>query len=263
VLDLKQERLPVRASVRRPASLLIAKHRVVPFEDVHGLRAEFVQWATGVPTHALGSPALARLVHAAAGLGKTRALIEIADQLNRAHGWLAGFVPRDVRGAGRELSERTLERLILEGRDARGLMLIVDYAESRQDDVVWLADRLVRRVETNSSPARLVLLSRRRGSMAPVRAFSQDTLPTRSGPISDIMSGMCTKTDIEIGADGRRVSKDFDRGSVRLPTNPHVIIRSPGDHNATRACARIGSFIARIGSFIRCLDPLAWSGCAF
>jgi hypothetical protein len=163
VLDLKQERLPVRASVRRPASLLIAKYRVVPFEDMHGLRAEFVQWATGVPTHALGSPALARLVHAAAGLGKTRALIEIADELNRAHGWLAGFVPRDVRGAGRELSERTLERLILEGRDARGLMLIVDYAESRQDDVIWLADRLVRRAETNSSPARLVLLSRGSG----------------------------------------------------------------------------------------------------
>jgi hypothetical protein len=163
VLDPKQEPLPVWASRKRPASLLLAKHHVVPFKDIHGLRAEFVQWATGAPTNALGSQMLGRLVHAAAGLGKTRALIEIADELTRAHGWLAGFVPRDVRGAGRELSERTLERLIVEGRDARGLMLIVDYAESRQDDVVWLADRLVRRAETTSSPARLVLLSRGSG----------------------------------------------------------------------------------------------------
>jgi hypothetical protein len=59
----------------------------------------------GAP-HALGRVALGRLVHAPAGLGKTRALIEIAEELTRAHGWLAGFVPRDVRGAGRELSER-------------------------------------------------------------------------------------------------------------------------------------------------------------
>jgi hypothetical protein len=27
-------------------------------------------------------------------------------------------------------------------------MLIVDYAESRQDDVVWLADRMVQRAKT-------------------------------------------------------------------------------------------------------------------
>jgi hypothetical protein len=83
--------------------------------------------------------------------------------LTRVHGWLAGFVPRDVRGAGRELSEGTLERLILGGRDAKGLMLIVDYAESRQDDVIWLADRLVRRAEITTVPARLVLLSRGSG----------------------------------------------------------------------------------------------------
>jgi hypothetical protein len=39
----------------------------------------------------------------------------------------------------------------------------VDYAESRQEDVVWLADRLVRRAETIAKPARLVLLSRGSG----------------------------------------------------------------------------------------------------
>ena len=147
----------------RPASLLLAKHRLVPFDDIHGIRDAFVRWATDMPPHAMGRTALGRLVHAPAGLGKTRALIEIADELTRAHGWLAGFVPRDIRGAGRELSEGALERLILGGRDAAGLMLIVDYAESRQEDVLWLADRLVRRAETVPKPARLVLVSRGSG----------------------------------------------------------------------------------------------------
>src|SRR5215472_1191896 len=161
LLDPKQEKLPAWAASKGPASLLLAKHRLVPFDDIHGLRAEFVRWATGAPAHAQGAPVLGRLVHAPAGLGKTRALIEIADELTRTHGWLAGFVPRDVRA--RELSEGALERLILGGCDASGLMLIVDYAETRQEDVVWLADRLVRRAETIAKPARLVLLSRGSG----------------------------------------------------------------------------------------------------
>jgi hypothetical protein len=163
LLDPKQEALPARAIATRPASLLVAKHRLVPFDDIHGLREAFVGWATGDPPHALGRRALGRLVHGPAGLGKTRALIEIADALTRQHGWLAGFVPRDVRGAGRELSEGALERLIVGGRDAAGLMLIVDVAESRQDDVLWLADRLVGRAENIAKPARLVLLSRGSG----------------------------------------------------------------------------------------------------
>jgi hypothetical protein len=163
LLDPKQETLPAHAIATRPASLLLAKHRLVKFDDIHGLRDEFVRWATAVPDHAMGRPVLGRLVHAPAGVGKTRALIEIADELCRAHGWLAGFVPRDIRGAGRELSEGALERLILGGRDAAGLMLIVDYAESRQEDVVWLADRLVSRAETIAKPARMVL---RRGAPA-------------------------------------------------------------------------------------------------
>jgi tetratricopeptide (TPR) repeat protein len=161
LLDSKQETLPAWAAARGPASLLLAKYRLVPFSDIHGIKSEFVQWATGTPADA--PPALGRLVHAPAGLGKTRALIEIADELIRTHGWLAGFVPRDARGAGREQSEGALERLILAGGDAAGLMLIVDYAESRQDEVVWLADRLIQRADSNKKPARLVLLSRGSG----------------------------------------------------------------------------------------------------
>jgi tetratricopeptide (TPR) repeat protein len=163
LLDPKQEALPAHALATRPASLLLAKHRLVPFNDIHGIREGFVRWATEIPPHAMGRTALGRLIHAPAGLGKTRSLIEVADELTRAHGWLAGFVPGDIRGTGRELSEGALERLILGEGDAAGLMLIVDYAESRQEDVVWLADTLVRRAESFPKAARLVLLSRGSG----------------------------------------------------------------------------------------------------
>ncbi len=162
LLDPKQEKLPLWAIGKAgPASLLLAKYRLVPYEDFHGLRDEFVRWAIQEPADGTGAPVLGRLVHAPAGLGKTRALIEIADELTKQHGWLAGFVPRDVR-TDRESLE-ALGGLILGGREAAGLMLIVDYAESRQDDVVWLADQLVRRAEGVAKPARLVLISRGSG----------------------------------------------------------------------------------------------------
>ena len=163
LLDPKQEVLPPHAIATRPASLLLAKHRLVPFDDFHGVRRAFVEWAISAPPYAMGRRALGRLVHAPAGLGKTRALIEIAEELTDKQGWLAGFVPRDVRGAGRELSEAALERLIIGGGDAAGLMLIVDYAESRQDDVTWLAEKLLKRAEIVPKPSRLVLLSRGSG----------------------------------------------------------------------------------------------------
>jgi hypothetical protein len=132
LLDSKQETLPTLAAERGPASLLLAKYRLVPFNDIHGIKDRFVQWATNTPA---GTPSvLGRLVHAPAGLGKTRALIEIADQLTRRHGWLAGFVPRDVRP--QTPPGKALEGLILEDGDTSGLLLIVDYAESRQEDVV-------------------------------------------------------------------------------------------------------------------------------
>jgi tetratricopeptide (TPR) repeat protein len=161
LLDPKQEALPARAVMLRPASLLVARHRIVPFIDIHDIRKNFVAWATGAPADPLGRVALGRLVHGPGGLGKTRAMIEVADLLTREHGWLAGFVPRGVRGAAP--GDDPFDRLILGGHDAAGLLLVVDYTESRQDDVVWLADRLVAHADRASRPARLVLLSRGAG----------------------------------------------------------------------------------------------------
>jgi hypothetical protein len=38
LLDPKRGALPAHAGASRPASLLLAKHRLVPFDDFHGLR---------------------------------------------------------------------------------------------------------------------------------------------------------------------------------------------------------------------------------
>ena len=163
LLDPKQEKLPPHALATRPASLLLAKHGWCRSWTYTGCATGSYAGRPAFPNTPWDGVRSAASCMRRAGLGKTRALIEIADELTRAHGWLAGFVPRDVRGAGRELSEGALERLILSGCDAAGLMLIVDYAESRQDDVVWLADQLLRRAESTAKPARLVLLSRGSG----------------------------------------------------------------------------------------------------
>jgi hypothetical protein len=210
LLDSKQEALPAWVVGKGPASLLLAKHRLVPFNDIHGLRAEFMRWATGAPAHAQGAPVLGRLVHAPAGLGKTRALIEIADELTRSHGWLAGFVPRDVRA--QTLSGSALDGLILEGRDASGLMLIVDYAESRQDDVVWLADRLVQRAKTIAKPARLVLLSRGSGVWWKELVLKTQSLQYLFGIGGDAYD------EIEIISGGSSMSISFAICSNRLAT---------------------------------------------
>ena len=85
LLDPKHEALPQWASAARLASLLLARHRVVPFDDIHGLRTQFISWATTAPPHAFGRSVLGRLLHAAGGLGKTRALIEIAEDLTSMH----------------------------------------------------------------------------------------------------------------------------------------------------------------------------------
>lgn len=232
LLDPKQETLPARAIARRPASLLVARHRVVPFRDVHGLLDRFVAWATGAPVHAMGSPALGRLVHGPGGLGKTRLMIEVAEVLTRAHGWLAGFVPRELGSARQQRPDDAFERLILGGTDAKGLMLVVDYAEARQEDVIWLADRLVRRAEMVTEPARLVLLSRGAGTWwRELRRKSQSLqeltslgetydeveLPERSAaPIGRPCSTLRSKASGRCGADRSRIAlHNRRRGPLR------------------------------------------------
>ena len=156
LLDPKQQAYhPADARVS-PASLLLARHGVVPFVELAGERAALLAWAEGA------SPAAARLVHGPGGLGKTRLAIETAAKL-ADEGWIAGFVPGELIGRGNELAEMRLRRLIEEAPGDRPLLLAVDYAEQRQGEVAWLTERLLRRRAQGKAPVRLLLLARAAG----------------------------------------------------------------------------------------------------
>src|SRR5262249_24007685 len=103
------------------------------------------------------NPTAASIIHGPGGLGKTRLMIEVVHELAK-EGWLAGFVDRNTllhpsRGP-------QLENLIRAGRDARGLLLVLDYAEGRSDEVKAVARLMLERERAGRPPARLVLLAR-------------------------------------------------------------------------------------------------------
>ncbi len=130
LIDPKQRPLPPDPRTAR-SDLLQAKYGVVPFADFTGMAAELEAWCTGFPRATAG-----RLIHGPGGLGKTRLLIQVAAKL-RDQGWMAGFLDRPDEQDDATLKQRwqALEQLIDHGDDA-GLLLVIDYAEARQDELV-------------------------------------------------------------------------------------------------------------------------------
>lgn len=159
LLDPKAE-LPLPRTARiSPALLLQAKYSVVPFFDLDDRRSKLIDWALGRGTGTSQIPA-GRVIHGPGGLGKTRLMIEVIRDL-ADQGWLAGFVNRDTLGHATRGPQ--LEHLVRTGHDARGLLLVLDYAEGRADDVITLARLLIERERAGGAPARLVLLARGAG----------------------------------------------------------------------------------------------------
>lgn len=154
VLARKKETLTQVASVS-PALLLNARLALAPFLDVHGLRADMRQWAKE------GRPVRGRLIHGPGGLGKTRLMAEVVADL-RKEDWAAGFVEApDVASA--HTHRQAVEQLIDTDRHA-GLMLVLDYAERRQDEAARIAELMLKAARSRPArPLRLVLLARAAG----------------------------------------------------------------------------------------------------
>jgi len=158
VLELKRDPMPADA-IFGPGDFLKARNQTgfIDFLDGNGSLEEFLNWSRRPPELSQGRSALARLVHAAGGFGKTRLLIELAVRLEH-EGWLVGFIPRGLVGGAREA---VLQRLIESGRTAAGLLLVIDYVEQRKVDAEWIAEQLsARATELNRQPARFVMLAR-------------------------------------------------------------------------------------------------------
>ncbi|MFN0182134.1 MAG: tetratricopeptide repeat protein [Gemmatimonadales bacterium] len=155
LIDPKQERVVVDPREVAPTELLQARLGVVDYIDVTGLEAKLIGWCTDGAQSTSG-----RLIHGPGGLGKTRLMIEVAAKL-RQKGWMAGFLPRPHDQTESIVRQRwqALDQLIAGGED-EGLLIIMDYAEARRDEVRQIAERLSRRPVTDPRPIRLVLLAR-------------------------------------------------------------------------------------------------------
>jgi tetratricopeptide (TPR) repeat protein len=158
LVDYKQGRLDRDPADFGPSELLQARYGITPFVDPNGAREEFLAWCVNPARTAAG-----RLVHAPGGLGKTRLLIEVCASL-RAQGWMAGFLepPPSAREDEIRLREQELEQMFGHGEEP-GLLLALDYAEGRQSELRWLAERLDPRRRKGVRPIRLVLLTRSAG----------------------------------------------------------------------------------------------------
>ncbi len=177
LIDPKQKDLPRDLREISPSELLQAKYAVVPYADVTGMAAELLDWCTAGPR-----PTAGRLIHGPGGLGKTRLMIHVAAQLRDQHGWTAGFLdrPHDVAtpssgSAGRRWSSSSTTATIA------GLLLVLDYAEGRQDELLRLARRLGERTG-DAMPARSA------SSSSPAAPANGGNVWSRSSPT---WSGWC------------------------------------------------------------------------
>ncbi|MFE6712799.1 tetratricopeptide repeat protein [Streptomyces sp. NPDC057695] len=128
---------------RSPAALLLARHQVLAFRGRESLMADMRRWLDGPGTGLL-------LLHGAGGQGKTRIAQQLANLAN-ADGWGTVWLRRSAeRHDARVLRERTIS-----------LLIVVDYAETRLDQVTQLLETLAR--DHNAHPVRLLLLARSAG----------------------------------------------------------------------------------------------------
>ena len=106
--------------------LLLPESRVVRFHrSRERLRDTIIEWAIEK-----GPPVKLRLQAGEGGAGKTRLLIEVCDHLEKSHGWRAGFLDRS------QSISSGLPVLLKEGKP---VLIVLDYAETRTQEIVELA----------------------------------------------------------------------------------------------------------------------------
>ncbi|HLH68398.1 MAG TPA: tetratricopeptide repeat protein [Candidatus Dormibacteraeota bacterium] len=141
-----------RRDLYPPSALLRAEFEAVPFYGREETLDDLLGWANA------DRPLGIRVYTGAGGMGKTRLLIELCGRMDRR--WRAGFLNRALGGlpAGGEGWLRPLDALF---QEEAPLLVVVDYAETRSEEVVALLRRT--RDRAAGPPVRIVLLARSLG----------------------------------------------------------------------------------------------------
>jgi len=134
----------------RPTELVVARYRVIPYLDRGNLLADALAWARATdPPQPQG-----RLYVAPGGFGKTRLAIELVATL-ASEGWRCGFL--SATNAFNLLPGPLAQ--LMRADDARGVLLVLDYAEGQIErlkqvaDAAWYAPR-------GGPPIRILALAR-------------------------------------------------------------------------------------------------------
>jgi tetratricopeptide (TPR) repeat protein len=162
--DLLEPRSRISAP-RSPAQLLRAEQEAIRFVGRDAELAMLTDWA--VAPGKLG----VRLVTGPGGRGKTRLAQELTHRLARDPGWVTGVLESPAK------THRDIARILETTTDLR-LLLMVDYAESRVEqvcDILCAADRAM-----DAPHLRLLLLARDSGD------WWENDLLLRHGELEDI-----------------------------------------------------------------------------
>jgi tetratricopeptide (TPR) repeat protein len=164
---------------RSPASLLLADAATVRFRGRKDLLNKLTRWCRG-------DGVSVRLITGPGGQGKTRFARELASQM-QAQNWLAGWLKPSPE-------ERADYRLVRQTREP--LLLVIDYAETRADEVVRLLGTLLE--GQTAAPVRVLLLARSSGEW-------WERVKTSTPGIRELTSDAVVDLQpLEINRDGRR-----------------------------------------------------------
>ncbi|BBI98947.1 hypothetical protein FGKAn22_06400 [Ferrigenium kumadai] len=172
--------LPVHMPERRwrvggsvaDSQLLRAEEMLVPFDPARQPELDNLNtWLDDAQY-----PQAVRLITGAGGLGKTRLALHLCQQ-RLTSGWYAGFMDSDL--TAKELSSgwKALKTL------NQPLLVIIDYAETRQDNLLSLIRAMLQ--SPTDQPVRFLLLARNGGEW-------WDNLPGKNKDCESLLSGYAT-----------------------------------------------------------------------
>jgi tetratricopeptide (TPR) repeat protein/glycosyltransferase involved in cell wall biosynthesis len=121
-------------------------------------------------------PYAVRLLTGAGGLGKTRLALHLCEQ-RIVTGWHAGFLASEFDPKSLTIAWQALRAL------KQPLFIVVDYAETRQDDLLFLIKAMLQ--SPADLPVRLLLLARDGGEW-------WDSLPAKNQICESLLSGYAT-----------------------------------------------------------------------